>query len=277
VAVMIRSFLVIWLRRLQPLLNNGRGSLARSVVAEEGSNAALHLLHIAIRSLDYMPPVDLTYPDYVSALLTADRELFPDDGKYKYREVLHKEFAAFGIDPATGPKGDGCWDPPPRDDFTLTGMHLERMKRDPSVVFRFVWENRNALGIFPDAFTRVTSVRPVVRLSRDGSILLETVAEYMQTLKVYSPELKSLGIKKPDGMRRSRLITLYGGGTLIFSEFGQLKYHVGTGVVRPAQGARLQSLWDNGWFDDRPSAAARIAQMHRDRELRPLREPREDW
>jgi hypothetical protein len=277
VAIMIRSFLAIWEKRLTPLLNNGRGSLASNVVAEEGSAAALHLLHIAIRALDYMPPVDLTYPDYVSALLTADRELFPDVGKYDYRETLRSEFAAFGIVPATGAKGDGCWDPPPSEDFTLTGMHLDRLRRDPTVVFRFIWENREALGIFPDAFTRVTSVRPVARVSRDGTILLETVAEYMQTLKIYSPELKSLGIEKPKGMRRSRLITLYGGGTLILGEFGQLKYHVGTGVARPAQSARLKSLWEQGYFEDGASASARIAQMHRHRELRPVREIREDW
>jgi hypothetical protein len=53
---------------------------------------------------------------------------------------------------------------------------------------------------------------------------------------------------------------------------------MGTGVVRPAQSARLQSLWDRGHFDGPAAApAGRIAQMHRHRALRPLHEPREDW
>ena len=278
VAVVMRSFLHIWVRRLAPLLPNPKSSLAIGVVAEEGSTAAAQLLNIVIRALDYLPPVDLTYPDYLSALLTADRELYPDDDKYRYRKVLRDEFGGFGIRPASRRDPDGCWDPPQRGDLTWAGMHFERLQRDPSTVFRFVWENRDALGIYPDAFTRVKSVRPVLRVSRDGTVLRETVAEYVQTLTVYSTELAHLGIKKPKGMRLSRQIRLYGGGSLIFDEYGRLKYHIGTGVVKPAQSARLQSLWDRGYFDG-PAAgpAGRIAQMHRHRALRPLHEPREDW
>jgi hypothetical protein len=79
-------------------------------------------------------------------------------------------------------------------------------------------------------------------------------------------------------MRRSRLIRLYGGGSLIFSEFGQLKYHIGTGVLSRRQAERLQHLWDSGFFDDEAApTAARIARMHRHRALRPLQEAREDW
>ena len=277
VAIVIRAFLQIWLQRLEPLLQNHRSSLARSVVAEEGSTAAGQLLNIVIRALDYMPPVDMNYRDYLSALLTADQELFPDSGKYDYRTALREEFRKYGIDPASDRRKDGCWEPPPVEDFNLTGMHFERLQRDPTTVFRFVWENRDALGIFPDAFTRVTSVRPVIRVSRDGTVLRETVAEYVQTLSVYSPELASLGIRKPKGMRRSRLVHLYGGGALIFSEYGRLKYHIGTGVCSRHQSERLQCLWDNGYFDVEVPAAARIARMHQHRSLRPLRETREDW
>ncbi|HXS29553.1 MAG TPA: hypothetical protein VN755_01865, partial [Steroidobacteraceae bacterium] len=136
----------------------------------------------------------------------------------------------------------------------------------------------DALGIFPKAFTRVTSVRPVMRTSRDGAILRETVAEYIQTLKVFSPELESLGIKKPGAMKRPRLITLHGGGSLIFGEYGQLKFHIGSGVASALQSDRLQSLWDRGYFAvDAPSASARIARMHRQRELRERMPPQEDW
>lgn len=278
VAIVIRTFLQIWLQRLQPLLEHKRSSLARSVVAEEGSTAAGQLLNVVIRALDYMPPVDMTYRDFLSALLTADTELFPDAGKYDYRGALREEFRRYGIDPASNRRVDGCWEPPPVDEFKLTGMHFERLQRDPTTVFRFVWENRDALGIFPDAFTRVTSVRPVIRVSCDGTVLRETVAEYVQTLGVFSPELASLGIRKPNGMRRSRMIRLYGGGALIFSEYGKLKYHIGTGVRSRHQSERLQCLWDNGYFDDdAPPAAARIARMHQHRALRPLRETREDW
>lgn len=277
VAIVLRVFLQIWVKRLTPLLEHAHSSLARSVAAEEGGTAAGQLLKIVVRAIDYLPPVDMTYRDYLSALLTADQQLYPDDNKYHYRQALMAEFEAFGIEPASRETQDGCWAPPQSATFTLAGMHFDRLQRDPTTVFRFIWENRDTLRIFPDAFTRVTSVRPVMRVSRDGTVLRETVAEYVQTLRVYSTELKSLGIRKPSGMRRSRLITLYGGGTLVFGEYGQLKFHIGTGVCSRRQSARLQSLWDNGYFEDASSAAARVMRMHRHRELKPLREPREDW
>ncbi|HKY29569.1 MAG TPA: hypothetical protein VJM12_16645 [Pyrinomonadaceae bacterium] len=277
VAIVFRSFLQIWIKRLQPLLVHKKSSLACSVVAEEGGTAAKQLLNVMIRALDYLPPVDMTYRDYLSALLTADYELYPDQGKYDYRGELRAEFAAFGILPASGKNANGYWEPPPKGAHSLTGMHFERLQRDPSTMFRFIWENRDMLGIFPDAFTRVISVRPVMRVSCDGAVLRETVAEYVQTLSVYSAELHSLGIEKPKGMHRSRLVKLYGGGTLIFSEYGQLKYHIGTGVVSRHQSERLQSLWDSGYFEASASPAARIAQMHNHRSLKPLREPRVEW
>jgi hypothetical protein len=277
VAVIIRAFLRIWSARLQPLLEHRGSTLATTVVAEEGGAAANQLLTMAIRALDYMPPIDMTYRDYLSALLTADRELYPDDTRYHYREALRGRFEGFGIAPASKGNSTGTWDPPPVDAFTLTGMHFERLQRDPTTVFRFVWENRDALGIYPAAFTRVTSVRPVLRLSVDGTFLRETVAEYVQTLQVYASELRRLDIRKPDGMHRSRLITLYGGGTLVFSEYGKLKFHIGTGVASPQQSARLQSLWDNGYFDETAATSARLTRMHRNRALKPARQPREDW
>ena len=278
VAIFMRVFLKIWIARLQDFLPKRGGSVTRRVVAEEGGTAARQLLHIAIRALDYMPPVDMTYRDYLSALLTADWELFPGEGKFNYRDLLRKEFAAYGILPASNAQGNGCWDPPPVSDFSLTGIRFERLQRDPETALRFVWENRDALGIFPKAFTRVTSVRPVMRTSRDGAILRETVAEYIQTLKVFSPELESLGIKKPGAMKRPRLITLHGGGSLIFGEYGQLKFHIGSGVASALQSDRLQSLWDRGYFAvDAPSASARIARMHRQREQRERMPPQEDW
>lgn len=277
VAIIMRVFLAIWVKRIKPLQLHEHAPVARKVVAEEGETAAKNLLNMAIRALDYMPPIDMTYRDYLSALITADEQLYPDDGKYHYREELLAEFAAFGIAPASDKTPDGAWEPPLASDFTLTGMHFERLQRDPTTVFRFVWENRDALGIFKDAFTRVISVHPVLRVSRDGTVLRETVAEYVQTLRIFANELSALKIRKPDGMRGTRLITLYGGGTLVFSDYGQLKFHIGTGVSSRHQTARLSSLWRSGYFEDSPSTGARIAQMHRHRQTKPLREPPQDW
>jgi hypothetical protein len=279
VAMVLRAFVGIWVRRLALLLPPVGGSLARSVVAEEGSTAAKQLLHLCIRALDYLPPVDMTFRDYLSALLTADRELFPDDGKYGFRRALRESFAAFGVRPASTKDKEGCWDSPEASEFKLSGVRLARLQRDPATAFRFIWENRTALKLDKEAYTQVTGVQPVVRVGRDGMLLTETVVEYVQTLKVWSDELKQLGIGKPSEMKSRRLITLYGGGSLIFDEYGRLKYRITSGVRSNKQTKRLKALWKGGYFaqESAPSSQSRIASLHRRRELKPLPVPQEDW
>lgn len=277
VAIVLHAFFDVWVNRMSPIVKTSPGGVARSVVVEEGVKAATHLLRILIRALDYMPPVDLTFGDYLSAVLTADMQLNPNDGRFGYRQMLRASFEAFGVVPASNARTDGAWKPPRASEFSLVGTHFERMQRDPVEVFRFVWENKRALGIHPDAFTRVTSVRPVVRVSNDYTILRETVVEYIQQLTVYASELSALGIKKPTDMPTAKLIHLFGGGTMVFNEYGLLKFHIGTGVTSDKQTDRLQSLWDRGHFAQPQSVTARIAAMHRDRELRPSISGKGGW
>jgi hypothetical protein len=85
------------------------------------------------------------------------------------------------------------------------------MQRDPDEVFRFVWENRKVLGLCEDAYSRVQSVRPCLRIGPDGFALRENVAEYIQMITLRASELQRLKIKKPNGMPRTKEVTLYGG------------------------------------------------------------------
>ncbi|NWP15559.1 hypothetical protein GZA09_27660, partial [Escherichia coli] len=78
-------------------------------VVEEGTKLAGHLLNMAIRALDYCPPTDLDFGQYLSALLTADRELVPED-EWGYRAVIRATFERYGIRPQAGTcDADGCW------------------------------------------------------------------------------------------------------------------------------------------------------------------------
>lgn len=277
VAVLMHAFLDLWGARLDLLGRDHHTSLNRQVVAEEGTKSASQLLKIAIRALDYMTPVDMTFRDYLSALLTADIQLNPDDTRYGYREHLVRWFKKYGVTPPEAARSDGTWQPPPVDRFSLDGSHFERLQRDPDAVFRFIWENRLPLNIDRDAFTRVTSVRPVMRVSNDQSVLRETVVEYIQTLKVFASELASLEIRKPDGLSTRTLITLYGGGTLIFDEFGRLKFHIASGVRSPHQSARLQSLYERGYFRRDEAVTTSFAQLHRTRAIARVIDPKEQW
>jgi hypothetical protein len=266
VAPMLRSFLDIWIKRLSKLGTLRKGMKDRDMVVEEGARAADHLLTIAIRALDYCPPVEIDFSDYLTALLTIDREVVPDD-RYGYRAALLQNFEDFGIRKSPETDDDGTWlrwNTP----LVYSRTHFDSMLRDGEEMFRFVWENRDALDLDKEGYLEVQSVRPSTRIAPDGFVLRETVAEYVQMLTLAAEELRDdFGIALPDGIEDWREVTVYGGGTLIFDEYGQLKYRIAkhlfrTEADRKRQERRLQHLWEIGQFDRRIDPGARLADLH---------------
>ena len=67
-------------------------------LAIEASKAASHILNMCIRALDYCPPIDITYGDYLRAIITADTELLADDSR-NYRIAFIDAFRKRGIYP----------------------------------------------------------------------------------------------------------------------------------------------------------------------------------
>lgn len=264
VAAVMNAFLTVWSKRLESLGQVAPGQLDRGRVVEEGAGIADYLLTMVIRALDYSPPVDLQFCDFLSAVLSSDKEINPSDSRYRFRDTLRESFISYGIDPAsTGTEADpGIWCPP-ISTLNFHAVHFESMQRDRDEVFRFIWENRKSLDLYENAYTRVLSVRPCLRIGPDGFALRETVAEYMQILNLQAFELKRLQIGVPADMPKDEEITLYGGGTLIFDEYGRLKYHVSNRINnRERQTRRLDYLWQFGYFRD-PSNFRNFANLHR--------------
>lgn len=269
VAAVINAFIEVWVRRLRELGRVSPRGLNRDRVVEEGAEVADYLLTMSIRALDYAPPVDLQFCDYLSALLTADREIRPDDSKYNFRKALLESFDRYKMPPTSNGDGDepGVW-PPPRAKMTYERTHFESMQRDPNEVFRFIWENRKELELFEDAYTRVLSVRPCLRIGPDGFALKETVAEYIQLIELQASELRSLGIRAPVTMPADTAVKIYGGGALVFDEYGLLKFHVNHRILDPErQTKRLEYLWQHGHIQRGSSLYRRISHMHRLRAL----------
>jgi hypothetical protein len=274
VAAILNTFLEVWTKRIGKLK---RGRISGSLldlesVIEEGANAADQLLTMAIRALDYSPPTDLQFCDYLSALITADKEIAPDDSKYGYRSILLANFARYGIKPPSSVNADGSWEMFDKA-VTYDRSHFESMLRDPDEVFRFIWENRGdeALNLDDRAYTKVISVRPCLRIGPDGFTLRETVAEYIQMLTLRAEELEIYfdpPINIPDGMEENQEITLYGGGALIFDEYGHVKYHINNRINNAnRQSPRLEYLWKYGYFDDKSETENVFARMHLQRAL----------
>jgi hypothetical protein len=110
-AAVFDAFLAIYNRRTEDLMRlaSGGGGILRpgalhpdlvGRLAEAATKSAQHVLKLAIRALDYMPPVDPRLGDFLRALITADSDLFPDD-KFGYRVAFIEAFGGRGI-PADG-------------------------------------------------------------------------------------------------------------------------------------------------------------------------------
>jgi hypothetical protein len=271
VAAMMRTFVDVWTRRLETLGSIERDYLDLGRVAEEGAEIAEVLLTMAIRAIDYTPPIHIEFGDYLSALVTADSEVRPDDSRYELRQSLLYWFGRYGIKPASG-TADGTWQPP-EEPLEHSGVRFASLQSDPIEMFALLWANRERLHLDPGAYTRVASLRPCVRTSPDDGLpLRETVAECIQYVKLKARELDQLGLVPPAGMPAGQEVTLEGGSTLVLDEYGGLKYEIHNRLPRKGGGEdngeaqkRLEYLWNQGAFDASRPANARIAALHRRR------------
>lgn len=273
VAAMLAAFVNVWSRRLTTI--GQVRAVDRTRVVEEGAEIADTLLTSAIRALDYAPPVDITFRDYLSAFLTGDQEIRPSDDKYDLRGEVRRSFARYGITPPKKASKNGTWKG--AQAMRYDRVHFEPMQRDFQEMFHFIWENRADLELSDEGFTRVLSVRPVQRIGPDGFSLRETVCEFHQTLQLLAGELRDVDprLRKPKMMPDDQKVTLYGGGTLIFDEYGKLKYAILNPLTDPqCQNRRLEYIWNSTALG---SGALRFANLHRLRvvRVRPRRE--EQW
>ena len=97
-------------------------------------------------------------------------------------------------------------------------------------------------------------------------MLRETIAEYVQIMTLRADELGTLEIRKPRDMPGWKRVRLFGGGALVFDEYGRLKYQIRNRIENARrQTARLKFLWETGFFDEQKSDVAPFALAHRRR------------
>ena len=269
VACGLHTFMLLWNQRLQSLGEVQPGFVDRGRVAEDGAAVADSLLTSLIRAIDYLPPVHVGFSDVLSAVLTSHYELFPGEQMRPVRDIVRKAFADFDIKPASTRSSveDGLWCGPTRHP-DYREVHFSVLQYDSVEAFRFLWRNRDMLQLAAGAYTRLESVRPCLRRGEDGFTLRETVVGFTQQITLKARELGQLSIAKPAGMPEDMAVTLYGGGTLIFDERGELKYYIHNRLLSAhRQSERLDYLWKVGAFDPGVRARSSIAALHRDRAI----------
>lgn len=112
VAAVFDAFLMIYHRRTADLMRIANVQIDDKVrralhpdlvnrLAREAAKSAEHVMRMCLRALDYMPPVDVRFGDFLRSIVTADMELVPSD-PLNYRLAMIEGFRRRGVLP------EGC-------------------------------------------------------------------------------------------------------------------------------------------------------------------------
>jgi hypothetical protein len=162
-------------------------------VTIETCKTAKHVLHICIRALDYCPPVDITFGDYLRALITADLDVAKDDRRFGYRVAFIEAFRTWGIFPGgvrTFSEETLAWntleEPKPKWLKSAIKVIDINWNVDPSRSKIFELNNRNRKSLFvvlttlfeknPDLYEQFGLKAGVPKFKADGTIDEERLA-----------------------------------------------------------------------------------------------------
>lgn len=250
VSAVFEAFYTIYDRKIKrylELATNGSGVLPpgeispqlQKIVVEEASKLAQQFLNICIRAIDYCPPVDLTFGEFLRAMITADFELVRDD-PWGYREAFLDAFRLHGIFPvgvSSLSEDAVLWKPPDCEIPEITALRFGQLAFDgdpaqPSSQ-EAVEKQAQALGEVitnpayleafgladPSANTGhmievpcIESIRSLRRVGPDGQLSFGLVAEVTQRRQVSDLQ--------------GHTFDFYGGSTIVLGARGEVCYTI---------------------------------------------------
>jgi hypothetical protein len=162
-------------------------------LASEAARIAEQFFQVCVRALDYCPPVDITYGDYLRAIITAECDLRPVD-EVGVRDAFMQAFRLRGIVPESAsffsegaiawPKPDPPLPPVPGLDFGdpngLTGAQKDQNGNALRAYVNNNSANKKQLGFDPRLPVTVPSFHPMFRINPDGSLRTDMVVEMVQ-------------------------------------------------------------------------------------------------
>jgi hypothetical protein len=256
VAAVFDAFFTIYMRRTRDLMRiaQSAGSVTSpgnlhpdlaNRLAGEAAKAAQHFANICIRALDYSPPIDITFGDFLRAMVTADYDLVPTD-RYGYRAALIEAFRLRGIYPegVTSLAEESLrWCPPDVlkgiNPPVCEGLEFDIPKpttppqkiKNAKILSRFGRINAKALGLNPDNKVQAFSFHAIHRVAPDGRLKVEIIAELMQQMEV--------PLDRSD--RTSEKFTFRGGTTIVLTDEGKVRYAIQKNLGKDdAQNVRLK-------------------------------------
>ena len=224
------------LRKIAALAPGTRDHLIE-LLTRHARDLAGQFLNIIIRAIDYCPPMDITFGEFLRALVTADYVTVPED-PHGYREALVLAFRRYGITVPNVPDLSEealLWKPPEIPLGTVAGLSFadlrhghepgwftnqDERERRATVLGDFITKDRHRYFGVAEPGKRdgeeydlpvVESVRTLRRLSPDDELDFHIVAEVTQRVR-----------------RNKRWF--FGGSTIVIDESGQIRYVIGKSI-----------------------------------------------
>lgn len=305
VAAVFEAFLQIYQIRsaaLMRLVTNGTGvfppgelpDLVVDRLALEASKVAGQVLNMCIRALDYCPPVDITFGEYLRALITADHDLVPKD-EYGYRVALVDAFRKRGIYPDAAKSWSVdtlLWEPPlqtlPHLQGTLETLSLTwDLNTERETAYNTSRANARkmhdwlinlsdhevaALGLSrkvgPTTLgsiagelrgLEVHSVRPAQRVGPDGQLQTDLVVEITQTFR---PADRNLGLFR-GGVTLLIDLESYKARYAIYKRVNDERRYNAQRDFEQLMAAQLSDNYFDHTVDDHASRVEPFAALHR--------------
>lgn len=212
VAAVFDAFLSIYKNRsrdLMRLASGGTGVLPKGELhpdlvnrlAQEASKSASHVLNMCVRALDYCPPVDITFGEYLRALITADLDLMPDD-KHRYRVAFIEAFRRRGIYPRdvrTLSEDSLRWARPEEDPRLKPGEMEDRLKIFINQIGLRKWVDKlRYLKTRPEIWTETRHIKGDVVIAIRNQVVKAKILQRLTGLAL-DPSQTPKNVKKRDG------------------------------------------------------------------------------
>lgn len=270
VVAVFEAFITVFRRKTERLVRLATGGSGRlppgdlphdlqAALAEKASKLAGQFLTMCIRAVDYCPPVDITFGQYLRAVITADKDLVPDD-PWGYREAWIDSFRRHHIFPNSVPdlsEEELLWRGPESKYKVpvINGLTFARLKfnGDPArpASEKELRRQARALG---EVVTRpeylagfglaakgdkqlngdevdlpvIQSIRSSRRIGPSGQVVFDIVAEVTQRRLVREPDT-------------GKICSFYGGSTVIIDPQGKVRYAITASVTKKS---RLDKQWE---------------------------------
>ena len=249
VAAVFEAFFRVYARRTRDLFrlagvgSDHRGELHPDLavrLCEEATSVADQFVQLCVRAIEFCPPVDLEFGDFLRALVTVHCRLDADD-RDGYRDALIRAFARRGIYPPgvrSLTEDELKWKAPasrievPRDLMLELGATDSQDTPNPEKIARllndFCDENRGALGLASEGEIAVRSFHHAVRLlGAELETAQDFVCEVTQTREV------------PVAAGSKITTTVRGGTTIVIRNDGRVRYAIAKELHQQREQAQI--------------------------------------